>query len=93
VPNASEGRRAEAAMPFRHNAFDPETIEVLTAALEEAWELLQTRRRIYGGHENARTALATHVMAAAMEGERDVKRLSERALAAFEAGLTRPPKR
>jgi hypothetical protein len=80
-------------MPFRHTAFDPETIEVLTAALDEAWEQLQTRRRIFGGHENARTALATHVMAAALEGERDVKRLSERALAAFEAGLTRPSRR
>jgi hypothetical protein len=78
-------RRGKIAMPFRETAFDPETVKTLATALDQAWEIIERKRNITAGKENARKVLAHHVIVAANTGERDVTRLREMAIAAFEA--------
>jgi hypothetical protein len=65
-------------------AFDPETITILSAALDDAWKAVETNKAAYqiDGHaEGARNALAKHIVDMAQRGERDSQRLIEGALA------------
>jgi hypothetical protein len=65
-------------------AFDPETIRVLSAALEDAWGRVQASgARFEDRAEAARTALAKQIVDIAKRGERDRKRLVEDALIRF----------
>ena len=61
--------------------FDPETIDVMIRALDEAWERFQgTGIRLDGQAGAARTALAKQIVDMARQGERDRERLIEGAL-------------
>ena len=61
--------------------FDPETIDILVRALDEAWERFQASgHRLDGQSGAARTALAKHIVGMAKAGERDPQRLVESAL-------------
>jgi hypothetical protein len=60
--------------PYPRNAFDPETISILVAALDDAWERIEP-------HDAAsREALAKCIVDAARTGERDRRRLGNSAL-------------
>ena len=56
--------------------YDPETIELLRTALEEAWASLTPERR----QSVLKTELAERILAAAALGERDPDKLRKRAL-------------
>jgi hypothetical protein len=63
--------------------FDPETVKLLTAAFDSAWEKLRSSNAPFAADdyaEAARTILARHIISAAKAGERDVDRLSDGAL-------------
>ena len=61
--------------------FDPETIDVMIRALDEAWERFQASGvRLDGLAGAARTALAKQIVDMARQGERDRERLIEGAL-------------
>jgi hypothetical protein len=64
-------------------AFDPETIAILSAALDDAWEVIEANPafKIDGHAESARNALAKHIVDMAKQGERDRPGLTEGALA------------
>jgi hypothetical protein len=77
-----------APMPFSNyrDNFEPETLLVLEAAFNEAWEVLRTS----GGEfdqELTRKALAELIMSFAAEGETDPKRLKVMALKALPYAL------
>jgi hypothetical protein len=64
--------------------FDSEQIGLMTKALERAWKSLQGREAGYAlgnDAEPTRLALAKYIIAAALGGESDPRRLSEGALA------------
>jgi hypothetical protein len=50
--------------------FDPETLNILRDALDEAW-LRAKANHLNGSADGARTALAQHTFAMAKQGERD----------------------
>jgi hypothetical protein len=56
--------------------YDPETVELLRSALEEAWDAIPEERR----KTTDKSELAERILAAAMLGERDPDRLRMRAL-------------
>ena len=59
--------------------FDPQTLNILGSALDEAW--LQVKaNHLNGSAYGARTVLAQHIFAMAKQGERDPKRLVAGAL-------------
>jgi len=61
--------------------FEPETIDVMIRALDEAWERFQGNGgRLDGLSGAARTALAKHIVDMTRQGERDRQRLVEGAL-------------
>jgi hypothetical protein len=62
--------------------FDPETLDVMIRALDEAWERFQSSGvRLDSSQAGAaRTALAKHIVDMARQGERDRERLIEGAL-------------
>jgi hypothetical protein len=62
------------------DAFDPETIRILTAAFEEVWGALHGNG-IGPDADAARDALAKHIITLAQGGERDGNRLRDGALA------------
>jgi hypothetical protein len=68
-----------------HTAFDPDTISILSSALDEAWEFAKASNeeafKIDGNAAAARTALAKHILEMARQGERDRQRLIFAALA------------
>jgi hypothetical protein len=69
-------------------AFDPETIAILSDALDNAWNSVEANKRAYklDGHaEGARQALARHLVDIATQGERDPQRLIDGALARLKA--------
>jgi hypothetical protein len=78
-------------MPFRayRDNFDAETLAILEAAFNEAWEVL-----IASGGEfdqkATRVALAELIISFAAEGETNPKRLKELALAALPRTLKTP---
>ena len=60
--------------PYPRNAFDPGTISILVAALDDAWERIES-------HDAAsREALAKCIVDVARNGERDRRRLGKSAL-------------
>lgn len=69
--------------PKAAGTFDPETVHILTDALDEAWRSLQTggtNFRSPGQAEAAREGLARRIMEMAKLGERDRLRLRDDAL-------------
>jgi hypothetical protein len=69
--------------PFADGAFDPESIQVMTAAFEDAWQSLPTAGvRFESDQSDAlRDMLARCIIEAAQLGERDRRRLRDAALA------------
>jgi hypothetical protein len=64
-------------------AFDPDTIGILSAALDEAWRQVEANRTVYklDGHaEGARNVLAKSIVDMVKEVERDPQRLIQGAL-------------
>jgi hypothetical protein len=59
--------------------FDPETLNILGNALDEAW-LRVKANHLNGSAYSARTVLALHIFKMAKQGERDPKRLAAGAL-------------
>jgi hypothetical protein len=62
-------------------AFNPETLDILGSALDDAWRRLEVRVHLNGSGDAVRTILAKHMIAMAEQGERDRQRLIEGALA------------
>jgi hypothetical protein len=65
-------------------AFDPDTISILSAALDDAWGVVEANKtafKVDGNADGARQALAKEIVDMAKQGERDRKRLIEGALA------------
>ena len=58
--------------------YDPETIQVLKSVLEDAWTSLQPDQR----ETTSKTTLASRLLKAAADGERDPVRLRARAIIA-----------
>ena len=56
--------------------FDPETIDAMRAALDEAWAALRPEQQ----YELRRAELAQRILEAAAQGERDRDRLRDQAL-------------
>ena len=71
---------------YRDN-FDPETLAILEAAFNEAWEVLTNSGGTFD-QEATRNALADLIMSFASEGETNPKRLKELVLAALPRTLT-----
>ncbi len=69
--------------PFGDGAFDPEFIQVMTAAFEDAWHSLPTAgvRSESDQRDAVRDMLARCIIEAAQLGERDRRRLRDAALA------------
>jgi hypothetical protein len=64
-------------------AFDPDTVHILSGALDDAWQVVESNKPAFkmdGSPEGARQALAKHIVDIAKEGERDPQRLIEGAL-------------
>lgn len=59
--------------------FDPETLNILGSALDEAWQRVK-RDHLNGSAYAARTVLAQHIFALAKKGERDPQVLINGAL-------------
>ena len=78
-------------MPFSNyrDNFDPETLAILEAAFNEAWEVLTASGGIFD-QEATRDALADLIMSFAAEGETNPKRLKELALSALPRTLQTP---
>jgi hypothetical protein len=61
--------------------FDPETLDVMIRALDEAWERAQANGALLDSQAgSARTTLAKHIVEMARQGERDPQYLIEGAL-------------
>ena len=71
-------------MPLRKllelSSYDPETIESLALAFEQAWQAVADSKM--AASPPTRELLAKHIMTAAQEGERSVDRLVSYAVAA-----------
>jgi hypothetical protein len=76
------------------NAFDPDEVRILAAALDRAWTIVKASGASFDGEIDAHCArdlLAANIVEAALLGERNVARLYEGALAGFTArGLRQP---
>jgi len=59
--------------------FDPETLDILGGALDEAWQRVK-HDHLNGSAYAARTVLAQHIFAMAKKGERDPQLLINGAL-------------
>ena len=75
-------------MPFSNyrDSFSPETLAVLEAAFNAAWDVVVTSG-VDCDQQATRTALADAIVYFASEGEIDPKRLKELALAALPRAL------
>jgi hypothetical protein len=63
--------------------FDSDTVHLLGGALYDAWQVVEANKATFnvdGQAEDARTALAKHIVEMAKNGERDRERLMEGAL-------------
>ena len=78
-------------MPFSayRDNFDAETLAILEAAFNEAWEVLIASGGEFD-HKATRDALAELIISFAAEGETNPKRLKELALAALPRTLETP---
>jgi ABC-type nitrate/sulfonate/bicarbonate transport system substrate-binding protein len=66
------------------DTFDPETVDFLVRALDDAWRYVEAEGVPLNGQERlAREALAKYIIDAAAAGERDHQRLVENALLRF----------
>ena len=65
--------------------FDPDDVVILLAAFDKAWEAVQASSIRYPADklESVRAILAKRIIAAAMDGERDLGRLRDGALLAL----------
>jgi hypothetical protein len=66
-----------------HRVFDPETIQILVDAFDDAWKGIQASGAILASErhvENARLILAKSIIDDATHGERDPYKLSQSAL-------------
>ena len=71
--------------------FDPETIRVLQAAFEDAWQSLTEAGADVGPHaDSTRATLAQGIVLAAQLGERDQWKLRNAALACLGEAKVRP---
>ena len=87
---AGAAGECHAATPLDNCAsFDPETLELLTRAFDEAWPSLAGRCHGYLNMQLKRDALASIIVKLAQNGERDVETLKTTALQAF-AQIERP---
>ena len=74
----------QAFLKMDPDTFDPETIQFLARALDDAWRYVETEGVPLNGEERlAREALAKYIIDAATAGERDHRRLVENALLRF----------
>ena len=63
--------------------FDPETVRLLSGALDDAWQVVEANKatfKVDGHAEEARTGLAKHIVEMAKNGERNRLGLIEGAL-------------
>jgi hypothetical protein len=69
----------------RAGVFNPDDVHILVAAFDKAWETVQASGVKYpeAKAEQVRAILAKHIIAAAMDGERDQGRLRDGALLAL----------
>jgi hypothetical protein len=71
-------------VPFLANtSFDPEAVEVLSAAFEEAWQQVKESGSTFARpayERGAREILAKYIVEMAQRGERDRERLSAAAV-------------
>jgi hypothetical protein len=65
-----------------NTSFDPETLQVLCRAFDEAWENI-AGSYVHIAPEERRTRLATVILQLASNGERDVEELKDAALEAM----------
>ena len=81
----------QARMPFSayRDNFDAETLAILEAAFNEAWEVVTASGGDFD-QETTRNALAELIISFAAEGETNPKRLKELALAALPPTLETP---
>jgi hypothetical protein len=65
--------------------FDPDDVVILLAAFDKAWEAVRASGVRYPADkvESVQAILAQHIIAAAMNGERDLGRLRDGALLAL----------
>jgi hypothetical protein len=61
--------------------FNPETLQILGSALDDAWHRLEVQVQLNGSGDAVRTTLAKHIIAMARQGERDRQRLIDGAMA------------
>jgi hypothetical protein len=68
-------------------SFQPEEVRILVAAFDAAWDSIQSSDAQLLDHQidDARNLVAKAVIEAASQGERDERRLIERALLAYAA--------
>ncbi len=70
-------------MPWRQaidlSSFEPETVQILSEALEEAWKQIECNTTV-ANREAARLQLAKHIVEYASKGERDCPKLVEYAV-------------
>jgi hypothetical protein len=76
-------------MPFTRyrEHYDPETLMVLQAAFDEAWEAITANNEGSFDEEATRSGLADLIVSFASEGVTDPKRLKAMALAALPKAL------
>ena len=65
----------------RPHAFDPETVALLCATFDTAWGTIQASGARFNILEGAHNELAKHIVALALPGERNRRRLIDGALA------------
>ncbi len=66
-------------MPFPSDCYDPETLDLMTRALDAAWNAVMMRRQD-SDHPALHTLMEIKIMSAVRQGERDPARLSQLAL-------------
>ena len=88
VPQARKSARSR-PVPFSgyRESFSPETLAVLEAAFNAAWDAV-VASGVDCDQQATRTALADTIVYLASEGETDPKRLKELALAALPRALS-----
>ena len=76
-------------MPFTGASYDPETLALLTAAFNEAWHELQAKEGLRSDAILARNLLASRIMLAANQGERDPAKLKAGSSVSIYDGTTK----
>ena len=73
--------------------FDPETVPLMTAAFDDAWQLIQDSAVTFESDaqaEEARLTLAKYIIEAVKQGERNQLRLRDDALAHYAMSIMKP---